>query len=172
MPIIPDEKDWTWVLSRPCPECSFDASTTTPANVPGTVANMLPRWRAVLRRPEVAERPDENTWSALEYACHVRDVFSLFDQRLNLMLSSDDARFEDWDQDRTALEKNYANADPAVVSAELTAEGEQVAESFAGVRQSEWGRKGLRSNGSQFTVLTLAQYFLHDVVHHLHDVDG
>jgi hypothetical protein len=133
---------------------------------------MLPRWRAVLRRPDVAERPDENTWSALEYACHVRDVFSLFDQRLNLMLDSDGARFEDWDQDLTAVEKDYANADPAVVSAELTAEGMQIAESFAGVREANWGRKGLRSNGSEFTVLTLAQYFLHDVVHHLHDVDG
>ena len=133
---------------------------------------MLPRWRAVLRRPDVAERPNGDTWSVLEYACQVRDVFSLFDQRLNLMLDSDDARFENWDQDQTAIDKDYANADPAVVSAELTAEGKQAAESFAGVRESEWGRKGLRSNGSEFTVLTLAQYFLHDVVHHLHDVDG
>jgi hypothetical protein len=172
MPIIPDQKDWTWVLSRPCPECSFDASTVTPATVAGTVANMLPRWRAALRRPEVTERPDETTWSALEYACHVRDVFTLFDQRLNLMLESEDAEFANWDQDTTAVEKDYANADPAVVSTELTAEGEQIAESFARVHEEDWGRKGLRSNGSEFTVLTLAQYFLHDVVHHLHDVDG
>ncbi|ADX72770.1 DinB family protein [Pseudarthrobacter phenanthrenivorans] len=172
MPIVPDEKDWTWVLTRPCPECSFDASTVTPSTVPGSIENMLPRWRAVLRRPDAVERPDDHTWSPLEYACHVRDVFSLFDQRLNLMLDSDDARFQDWDQDRTAIEKDYAGADPAVVSAELTAEGKQAAESFAGVREAEWGRKGLRSNGSEFTVLTLAQYFLHDVVHHLHDVNG
>ncbi|WP_258805634.1 DinB family protein [Pseudarthrobacter sp. NS4] len=172
MPIVPDEKDWTWVLSRPCPECSFDATTVTPSTVPGNIENILPRWRAVLRRSDVAERPNDNTWSALEYACHVRDVFSLFDQRLNLMLDSEDARFENWDQDQTAIDRDYANADPAVVSAELTAEGKQAAESFAGVREAEWGRKGLRSNGSEFTVLTLAQYFLHDVVHHLHDVDG
>jgi hypothetical protein len=172
MPIIPDEKDWTWVLSRPCPECGFDASTVTPSTVPGTVTNMLPRWRAALRRPDVAERPDEATWSVLEYASHVRDVFSLFDRRLNQMLTEDNARFENWDQDKTAIEKDYANADPAVVSSELTAEGHQVAESFAGVRQDQWGRRGIRSNGSEFTVLTLAQYFLHDVVHHLHDVDG
>ncbi|MHC6594650.1 DinB family protein [Arthrobacter sp. C152] len=172
MPIIPDEKDWTWVLSRTCPECSFDASTVTPATVPGSILSMLPRWRAVLRRPDVAERPDDQTWSPLEYACHVRDVFTLFDQRLNLMLASEDARFDDWDQDRTAVEKDYAGADPAEVSAELAAEGEQAAESFAAVREEDWPRKGLRSNGSEFTVLTLSRYFLHDVVHHLHDVDG
>jgi hypothetical protein len=172
MPIIPDEKDWTWVLSRPCPDCGFDASSVTPATVPGSIGNMLPRWRAVLRRPDATERPDDATWSALEYSCHVRDVFSLFDQRLNLMLSQDGARFENWDQDATAVEKDYANADTAVVSADLTAEGEQVAASFARVQESQWGRTGLRSNGSEFTVLTLSQYFLHDVVHHLHDVDG
>jgi hypothetical protein len=133
---------------------------------------MLPRWRAVLRRPDVAERPNDSTWSALEYACHVRDVFSLFDRRLNLMLTDDHAQFENWDQDRTAVENDYAGSDPAVVSAELTAEGQQVAASFAGVKESKWGRTGRRSNGSEFTVLTLAQYFLHDVVHHLADVDG
>jgi hypothetical protein len=172
MPIVPDEKDWTWVLTRPCPECSFDASTVTPSTVPGSIDSMLPRWRAVLRRPDAAERPNGDMWSALEYACHVRDVFSLFDRRLNLMLDSDDARFDNWDQDQTAIDKDYANADPSVVSAELAAEGKQAAESFAAVRESEWGRTGLRSNGSEFTVLTLSQYFLHDVVHHLHDVDG
>ena len=172
MPIVPDQKDWTWVLSRPCPECGFDASSSTPATTPGQLANMLPRWRAVLRRPDAAVRPAEDTWSALEYACHVRDVFNLFDRRLNLMLTEDNARFENWDQDQTALESDYANADPAVVSAELTAEGQQVAASFARVQESQWDRTGLRSNGSEFTVLTLAQYFLHDVVHHLADVDG
>ena len=172
MPIIPDIKDWSWVLQRPCPECGFEASAATPATAPGIVNSMLPRWRAALRRPDVAERPDEDTWSVLEYASHVRDVFSLFDHRLDLMLANDDARFDDWDQDLTAVEKDYASADPAEVSAELTAEGEQIAASFAGVPVEDWGRKGTRSNGSEFTVLTFAQYFVHDVVHHLHDVDG
>lgn len=172
MPIIPDNKDWTWVLQRPCPECGFDASAATPATAPGIVESMLPRWRAALRRPDVAGRPDPGTWSVLEYACHVRDVFSLFDHRLDLMLHEEDARFADWDQDLTAVEKDYAGADPAVVSAELTAEGGQIAAAFGRVPEEHWGRRGIRSNGSEFTVLTLAQYFLHDVVHHLHDVDG
>ena len=25
-PIVPDTKDWTWVLDRPCEECGFDAT--------------------------------------------------------------------------------------------------------------------------------------------------
>jgi hypothetical protein len=172
MPILPDTKDWTWVLQSPCPECGFDATTASPATAPGIVSGMLPRWRTVLRRPDVAARPDDQTWSALEYACHVRDVFTLFDQRLSLMLTDDEARFDDWDQDRAAVEKDYATADPAAVGDELAAAGERIAASFAGVPKERWDRTGTRSNGSEFTVLTFAQYFLHDVVHHLHDVKG
>lgn len=172
MPIVPDAKDWTWVLGTPCPECGFHASAWTPATAPDHITAMLPRWQAVLRRPDVAVRPDDDTWSPLEYACHVRDVFALFNQRLHLMHNQDDARFEDWDQDRTAIELDYAGAHPATVSDELTARGQEIAASFARVPESDWGRKGTRSNGSEFTVLTFSQYFLHDVVHHLHDVAG
>lgn len=58
---------------------------------------MLPRWQAVLEQEGASVRPNEHTWSPLEYACHVRDVFGLFDERLALMLQEDDARFADWD---------------------------------------------------------------------------
>ncbi|MFE3823457.1 hypothetical protein ACFXO8_35465, partial [Nocardia tengchongensis] len=32
-------------------------------------------------------------------------------------------------------------------------------------------RGGLRSNGSAFTIDSMARYFLHDLVHHVHDVE-
>ena len=46
------------------------------------------------------------------------------------------------------------------------------AAAFDEVPHDAWERTGRRSNGSFFTVRTLGQYFLHDVVHHLHDVRG
>jgi hypothetical protein len=33
-----------------------------------------------------------------------------------------------------------------------------------------WSRRGLRSNGSEFTIASIAIYLLHDIVHHAHDV--
>ncbi|NQD89569.1 DinB family protein [Paenarthrobacter sp. CM16] len=172
MTIVPDEKDWTWVLSRPCPECGFDAASTDPSSVSGVVRGMLPRWRAVLERDDVAVRPEESTWSRLEYACHVRDVYGVFDERLKLMLTQDDAIFADWDQDRAAIDGDYANQDPAKITEELISRGESIADAFAAVERSQWGRTGMRSNGSAFTMVTFAQYFLHDGVHHLHDVES
>ncbi|MGY3566815.1 DinB family protein [Sinomonas sp. RB5] len=172
MAITPDLKDWTWVLERPCPECGFDADSLTPHEVAARVDATLPRWDAVLRRDGVRERPDESTWSPLEYACHVRDVFELFSIRLGLMLAEDGARFDDWDQDATALEKDYAQADPEAVRAQLADHGARARDAFAAVPEDAFSRRGLRSNGSAFTVVTLARYFLHDVEHHLHDVAG
>jgi hypothetical protein len=172
MAIIADVKDWTWVLQRPCPECGFEAASTTPATAASSLPELLPRWQAVLRRPDAAERPDDATWSPLEYACHVRDVFSVFDQRLHLMLDREDPEFANWDQDRTAVDEDYASQDPAEVSVELVESGTELADSFAAVAEDDWGRTGRRSDGSVFTVTSFSGYLLHDIVHHLHDVDG
>jgi len=85
--IQPDTKDWTWVLERHCDECGFDAATVARHDIGRLLRENAAAWRPVLARSDVAIRPDEATWSPLEYACHVRDVFRLFAQRLALMLA-------------------------------------------------------------------------------------
>jgi hypothetical protein len=172
MAITPDTKDWTWVLDKACPECGFDARTVTPGAAGGIIRDAVPRWRQVLLRPGCRRRPDERTWSPLEYACHVRDVFGVFTERLDLMLREDSPTFADWDQDAAALAGDYASAAPEPTAHELEQAGLALAARFDAVPGQHWDREGLRSNGSLFTVATLAQYFAHDIVHHLHDVKG
>ena len=45
-----------------------------------------------------------------------------------------------------------------------------LADRLEAVRPEQWAREGLRSDGAEFTTVTLARYLLHDVLHHLHDV--
>ncbi|MHA7133843.1 DinB family protein [Oerskovia turbata] len=168
--ITPDTKDWTWVLDRRCPECGFESGAVDPDQVGPVVRSTIPRWQAVLARPDAAARPDERTWSPLEYAAHVRDVFGIFDVRLASMVEGDDPEFANWDQDAAALAGDYGNQDPQVLARELAIAGDRIAGRFDAVGSDDWERPGRRSNGSVFTVRTLGQYFLHDVVHHLHDV--
>ncbi|WP_426593597.1 DinB family protein [Cellulomonas sp. McL0617] len=168
----PDTKDWTWVLAEQCPECGFTAADVAGPTIGATVRELAPRWLAALSRPDARERPEPTTWSTLEYGAHARDVFRIFDGRLELLLTQDDPQFENWDQDATALADRYDLQDPAVVAGELAAAADVTAARFDSVADDQWDRAGTRSNGSQFTVLTLGQYFLHDVVHHLHDVDA
>jgi DinB superfamily len=174
MTITPDGKDWTWVLEQACSECGFDSRAVEPTDVPGMVRTEIGAWRTVLLAPasEVRARPTPEKWSALEYGCHVRDVFRRFDERLHLMLREVDPLFPNWDQDVTALEDDYAGQDPAVVADELHDAGLRIADSFDDVGSDEWSRTGARSDGARFTVATLARYFVHDPIHHLYDVTG
>ncbi|KQO60382.1 DinB family protein [Curtobacterium sp. Leaf261] len=170
MGIEPDTKNWTWVLDERCDECGYDGPAVAFRQVPDLVRENARGWPAELARADVRDRPDDATWSPLEYGAHVRDVLRKFDERLALMLAEDAPAFPNWDQDATAVEDHYAEQDPAIVSAELFEAAERVAAAFGAVRDEDLGRTGLRSDGSAFTVETLARYFVHDPVHHLHDV--
>ncbi|MGH3181156.1 MAG: DinB family protein [Streptosporangiaceae bacterium] len=176
MTIVPDTKDWTWVLQRPCPECGFDTGGFPVEALPGMIMANAAAWPRALAGPEVpgdpASRPEPGKWSPLEYACHVRDVFRLYDQRLELMLSQDDPLFANWDQDETAVAGRYAEQDPAQVAAGLVESAQTIANHFQGVTGDQWQLTGNRSDGARFTVETFARYLIHDPVHHLYDVTG
>jgi DinB superfamily len=171
MPIEPDTKDWTWVLDRPCPECGFDASRADPAQVGTMVRDNAVAWQEVLARPAevLRARPADDRWSALEYACHVRDAFRIFDQRLALMLTEDGPDFANWDQDDTAVADRYNEQDPAAVADAIDEAAGPLADRFDSVTGDAWQRTGNRSDGARFTVDTFARYFIHDPIHHLDD---
>jgi hypothetical protein len=171
MAIVPDDKDWTWVLERQCSECGFDPAATAFTTVPGVTRRHVALWVHLLKsRTGLGVRPDDATWSPLEYAVHLRDVCRIMLARLNLMLVLDDPDFANWDQDETAVAGAYGDQDPAVVAVELEAAGEAIARAIELVQPDALERTGKRSNGSRFTVTTLVLYFLHDLVHHGKDV--
>ncbi len=170
MPITPDTKNWTWVLEKPCAECGFDATKFAPTDVAAMLRANTEAWRAVMHATDVTVRPNDSTWSKLEYSAHVRDVFALYLTRLRLMLAEDDPLFDNWDQDVTAIAEKYNEQDPAVVLAALLDAGHALADAFEAVPDDAWQRPGRRSDGVGFTIETFAKYFIHDPVHHLWDV--
>jgi hypothetical protein len=170
--IVPDAKDWTWVLEAPCDECGLDTRAVGPGDVPVLVRRAASVIAGVLAEGDAARRrPAPGLWSPLEYACHVRDVARRFDARLRLLLSTvDEPRFENWDQDATAVQDGYAEQDPARVAAELTEAAERLAQGFEAVPPEALERAGYRADGVRFTVSTLGRYVVHEFVHHAHDV--
>lgn len=172
MAITPDTKDWTWVLERPCDECGFIAEDYPTSVFASTIRENAVSWIPILNREDARTRHSADKWSNLEYACHVRDVYRIFNDRLNLMLSDDDPIFLNWDQDETALNDRYDLQDPTLVSNELLSAANALAESFDKVEESQWSRAGTRSNGSRFSVASLGSYGLHDPLHHLWDVSS
>lgn len=170
MPIAPETKDWTWVLERRCDECGFDAAAFPRDEVGPMVRDNAAAWRNLLAHQEVRTRPSDDRWSGLEYACHVRDVFRLYDERLQLMLADDDPLYPNWDQDEAAISGRYGEEDPDRVADEIESGAGRLADRFDEVSGDQWQRPGRRSDGASFTVESFARYFVHDPIHHLHDV--
>ena len=171
MTITPDDKDWTWVIEERCPECGFDAGSVDARFVSSMLREATARWVDVLTsRDDVRDRPKPEMWSPLEYGCHVRDVFVVYDGRLRRMLSEDGPHYENWDQDKTALDSDYPSHDPSTVADEVARHGEALADLFDEVGETQWARTGFRSDGAAFTIDTFSRYFIHDIVHHLMDV--
>ena len=169
MAIVPDDKNWTWVLERACDECGFDAQAFPRERVGAMLRDNASMWVALLAGADVGRRTRDDRWSTLEYACHVRDVFRIYDERLRRMIEEDGPRYANWDQDATAIEDRYDAQDPATVASELMAAATALATRFDAVADDQWSRPGYRSDGVAFTIESFARYFIHDPVHHLGD---
>ena len=169
--ITPDTKDWTWVLDRPCEECGFDARSFLAPAAPTAIRTNANAWQRLLDDGAIRPgRPDDSTWSTLEYACHVRDVYRRYLERVGLMLTEDDPLFPNWDQDESAVADRYDEQDPAQVVHQLKEAAEALADRLEHVTATEWERPGRRSDGASFTVATLTRYMVHDPIHHVWDV--
>lgn len=123
-------------------------------------------------RPDAGQRPDEHTWSLLEYGAHLRDVCHVFRGRVRSMLLHEAPSYPDWDQNEAAAEGGYQDLDPVRVADELATAAGDLLRDAAALSGDELARTGLRSDGFEFTVQTLLQYFFHEVVHHWWDVSG
>jgi len=86
-----------WVYPAPgwiCAECGFDYDACAPSTTPKTLRGFGRRYQVPLVRGLPGEdldgllrmRPDPRTWSALEYACHTRDGFALYEHRIGVVL--------------------------------------------------------------------------------------
>ena len=170
--LVADDRDWTWVLDRVCPECEFDVRAFPVDAIVGLIRDNAASWRAQLGEPDVARRARPDRWSTLEYGAHVRDVYRLYLVRLDQMLDQDDPLFANWDQDQSAVEGDYRRQDPQTVAGELLAAAESLGTAFDLVEGAQWNRPGRRSGGASFTVESFARYLIHDPVHHLWDIDA
>jgi hypothetical protein len=168
--IEPETKSWTWVLERRCEECGFDTRSFSSEELGLLLRLSAEPWPALLAHPSARVRPREDCWSAVEYACHVRDAYRTGLYRLERMVAEDNPQFVNWDQDETAVSDRYDLQDPTTVAAEVLAAGTAFADAYDRVSGDEWNRRGLRSDGASFTVDSFGRYFLHDPMHHIVDV--
>ena len=165
-----------WQSER-CPECAFDPNGVSAADLPSAVAGLGRRYQAPLTRLLPGEdasllvaHPLPETWSALAYACHVRDVLSVFDGRIARMLAEDRPEFGWWDHEAAVEADGYEKQPPAEVAAAIAANAAALSATLAAVPDDGWDRTGTRRDGELFTVLGTGRFVLHEGTHHLLDI--
>jgi MOSC domain-containing protein YiiM len=82
-------------LIETCALCGFDSSDYTRQDLLGTLRALAPMWRTMtegMPRRVLCARPAADTWSAIEYAAHSRDVTATMGRLLHFTLTSDDPR--------------------------------------------------------------------------------
>ncbi len=153
-----------------CVECGFDGSLWTDADAIEAVAGLPERWRtavAGLDRAQIERRPVARMWSIGEYTIHVRE--SVFGMRFGLDLAlAGHAPIDKPDEPDFNPEPKRVDLDRAL--REFESEVTELCRRLRELAPERWGAS-INLGGDEIDVHWMVRHTLHDVTHHLGDVD-
>ena len=156
-----------------CQACGFDGGTYDDAALLEALRALGAQWRELLLEAgeSLRVRPEPETWSAIEYAAHSRDVTALHAFGVEQALTVDEPSFEPVGEDAMeSASATYGDADPLDVGQELAAQAARLARLADDAGPGRWTR-GLRIGSERRDVRRLLEHALHDSMHHLDDVE-
>jgi hypothetical protein len=169
-----DVKGWV------CPECGLQYAPISPTDAIAAVRSFPRRYREALfgfaddvdQDPDavIRRRPDATTWSALEYACHVRDALDWTADAIRRTNREREPVIGAYDPDERAGVERHNEQDPDVVLEQLQRAAERLVVALRDVDANDWGRLGHFPWGDR-DLLTTARNAVHEGSHHLRDVD-
>jgi hypothetical protein len=158
-----------------CAECGFDYDSLERTDVPPAFVSLGEEFRneisAVASNEALRRRPRPEVWSALEYACHVRDVFLWQRDRLYIALVEDKPSFVRMYRDERVALARYNEQDPPVVASQLVFAARLIAQAFADLESTVWDRYFIYNwpEPQERNVAWLAAHTVHEGCHHLQD---
>ena len=164
----------------PCEECGFSHGSLAIEDAPAALRELGPRYRVPLTRGLKGEdldsllraHPLEGTWSALEYACHFRDVLSIQRERLSIARSRDGYAPEPMRREERVIELAYNQQDPTNVADDVTANAEAVADYVETFDRSDWERTMTYNfpTREERPLTWVVRHTVHEGEHHLLDI--
>lgn len=160
-----------------CEECGFVYDEVPISDIGARLSAFGALFRSMVSASSDEEslhrRPDETTWSPLEYVCHVRDVFRVQHERLNLALETDVPAFTPMDRDERPIRDRYNDQDPAVVLDELDEAARRLGSAFAALTRKQLDRTGIYNYPmrAERTMTWVGRHTIHEGVHHVLDIE-
>ncbi len=157
-----------------CDECGFDYDLGTAHDAGRAIGGGVAQLAALLveSAADVSLRPQPDTWSPVEYGCHVRDVLLVQRERVLAARRTDRLAVTPMGRDERVEHDGYAEQDPHDVARQLTDAAGLFANVLARLSAADWDRTLMYNypDPSERSLRWVAVHTVHEVHHHLLDV--
>ncbi len=164
-----------------CTQCDFSYDTLGVEEAPAALrflgsayrTRLAPGLQNVEHERVLRRRPEPQVWSALEYACHFRDVVLAQRERLYLALVEDTPRLASIYRDQRVIFACYSDDRIEDVAREVDMATGLLARAFARLDGGQWQRQCIYDYPApmQRSIAWLARHTVHEGRHHLQDID-
>ncbi len=166
VPPLPGEDHRCAECELSYPAVSVEAATRVTRSVPEHLAETV----LALPVEDLRARLRDGTWSALEYVCHLRDVYAVYTIRLYRTRVEDIPVLEPMLNDLRVVRFRYNQRSVRPVVAELADNAAGLLDEVARNTEATWARTARRLPGEVRTARWLVRQAAHEGVHHLRDV--
>ena len=156
-----------------CEECGFEYVLDDAEKASAEIAARVRQLTALLQGGgDLPRRREPDTWSPLEYGCHMRDVLLVQRERVLAARWMETPSFDPMGRDERVEYDGYADQDPADVVRELNDAAAMFANVLDRIPPEDWGRTVIYSYPKKFerSLRWVAVHTVHEVRHHTLDI--
>jgi DNA segregation ATPase FtsK/SpoIIIE, S-DNA-T family len=154
-----------------CDECGFVYGSIAPSSIPAALREGAQAFVGVLAG-RLRAHPIAGMWSALEYACHLRDMIDVQRARIDLALREDVPYFTPMGREERVTRDAYNQQDPELVRAQVVVSAYELADVFELLDDAQRARRGVYTwpVEAERDLTWVCVHTVHEVVHHRMDV--
>jgi hypothetical protein len=157
-----------------CAQCGFEYDLADAESAAAAILAGVSHLADVLRGPDpdLRTRSEPDTWSPLEYGCHVRDVLLVQRERVLAARRTDTPAFEPMGRDERVEHDGYRGQDPDAVARQLVDAATLFTNVLSRLDDADWERRVVYGYPStrERSLRWVAVHTVHEVRHHLLDV--
>ncbi len=166
---------WFHRTVNACDECGFVYDDLAVSGISRALRSLPPAYAERLTAGEALVRahPWPGVWSALEYACHVRDVLVVQRERVALALTEERPAFASMRREERVTEDHYNEQAVTVVLDELREAANSLGDALDALDEAGWNRVAVYNwpAPAERSMAWLGRHTVHEGLHHLGDID-
>lgn len=161
-------------MDQRCPDCQYDYGTLNCLDAPSVLRREARVLAETLTTAQQRPSIPDGTWTAVQYAGHVRDVLVVTRERTLNARHENGVEVVPMGRDERVAWGEYENLTLAGAAGEVVLVADWLAHTWERLSASEWTRTVLYNYPEPRTrrLSWVATHTVHEVVHHRGDIQG